>query len=324
MINPTFSVIIPAYNESKHIRKCIESVKANDNGKVNYEIIIVDNGSTDGTVEIISELGVNILIENTDGKRKSIGTLRNIGAGVSQEDILAFLDADMVVPDNWFQKAQEYYSNGYEGALGFIEKVPSSAGWVGQTWGNNYCSEDTKVRNVDFLPGRNIFVNRSIFAKIGGFNQTLITAEDKDFTFRVLRAGFKVISAPDISVIHLGYEKNLWEFLKKEFWRQGNTLALAKEWGFSLRSLRNPILSLWQIFALLALLPSIIFLNGHLTILLTIIWVLPSTLLTFSAGRLKKPFNSRLLFFFLTFLRWHISGVALFVQLFRGKPFRNG
>ena len=50
--NTFFSVIIPAYNEAAHIKRCIESVKANANEKLKSEIIVVDNGSTDGTIEI--------------------------------------------------------------------------------------------------------------------------------------------------------------------------------------------------------------------------------------------------------------------------------
>src|SRR3990170_6360515 len=119
MVKYDFSVIIPAYNEVCDISKCIKSVIANDSKYLIYEIIVVDNGSADGTVDIVKALGINI-IENIDGKRKNIGVLRNIGAGVSHGNILVFLDADMIVPYNWLQKAKEYFDNGFEGALGFV------------------------------------------------------------------------------------------------------------------------------------------------------------------------------------------------------------
>ena len=323
MADTYFTIIIPAYNEAEHIRRCIESLKTNDNKKIKYEIIVVDNGSTDGTVEIVRELGIRI-IENTEGQRKSIGTLRNIGARVSRSDILAFLDADIIVPDNLLQIAQKYFCDGFKGALGFIVNVPSSAGWVGRIWGNPLRLNRDKVINVDFLTGRNIFINRDVFERIQGFNEILITGEDKDLTFRVLRAGFRAISVPDVAVVHLGYDKSLWVFLKKEFWRQGSSLQLAKQWGFSFRTLRNPILSCWHILLLFMIILSILYSNIPFTLSLIFIWIFPSAFLTFSTVGLKRPFIFLLSLFFLTFLRWNISGLALFVQLLRGIPFRNG
>ena len=317
--NTFFSVIIPAYNEAAHIKKCIESVKANANEKLKFEIIVVDDGSTDGTIEIVKESGIKI-IENTEGIIKNISVLRNIGEKASQGMVLAFLDADMIVPGNWLKKANAHFYDGFEGAVGFAEKVPSSAGWVGKTWGNRLSLKHDKATNVDFLPGSNIFVNRHVFEMIGGFNETLRTAEDKDLTFRVLQAGFRVISVPDISVIHLGYEKNLWEFLRKEFWRQGSTLQLAKLWGFSFRTLRNPIMSFWHIFLFFAAILSISTLNSTFTPLLVLIWICPSILIALSSVGFKKSSSFLLPLFVLTFLRWHASGLALLTQFIRKMP----
>lgn len=317
--NTFFSVIIPAYNEAAHIKKCIESVKANANKKLEFEIIVVDNGLTDGTIEIVKDFDVKIT-ENTGGIGRNISALRNMGVRASQGHILAFLDADMSVPGNWLEKANAHFCDGFEGAVGFVEKVPSSAGWVGRMWGNHLSLKRDKAMNVDFLPGRNIFINRHVFEMIGGFNETLRTAEDKDLTFRVLQAGFRVISVPDIAVIHLGYEKNLWEFLKKEFWRQGNTLHLAKLWGFSFRTLRNPIMSFWHILLFFAVILSVSTLNSTFTPLLVLIWICPSMLIAFSSVGFIKPSSFLLPLFILTFLRWHASGLALLTQFIRKMP----
>jgi glycosyltransferase involved in cell wall biosynthesis len=317
--NTSFSVIIPVYDEAAHIKKCIESVKANANEKTKSEIIIVDNGSTDGTIEIVKESGIGI-IENTEGIRKNISVLRNMGAKASQGMVLAFLDADMIVPDNWLEKANAHFCDGFEGAVGFVEKAPSSAGWVGRVWGTHLSLKRDKAMNVDFLPGRNIFINRHVFEMIGGFNGTLRTAEDKDLTFRVLQAGFRVISVPDIAVIHLGYEKNLWEFLKKEFWRQGSTFQLAKLWGFSFRTLRNPIMSFWHISLFFAVIISIFTGISTYAPLLVSIWICPSMLIALSSVGSKKPSRFLLPLFVLTFLRWHASGLALLTQFIRKMP----
>jgi glycosyltransferase involved in cell wall biosynthesis len=317
MNNVIFSIIIPAYNAAPYIKKCIESIKSNDNVITPYEIVVVDNGSIDGTGQIVKGLGMQI-IENTEGKRKSIAALRNCGAKIARGNILVFLDADMIVPENWLQKANELFSHGFEGMLGFIEKTPPSAGWVGKVWGNPLRQNRNKTVSVDFLDGRNLFINRSAFEKTNGFNETLITAEDKDLTFRVLQAGFKAISVPDVSVIHLGYEKNLCEFMRKEFWRQGSTLQLARQWGFSLRTLKNPVLSLWHIIVPFTIVFSIIFFSKYTTLFLVFLWMFPSSLLMFFRVGSRNLFSFLLPLFFLTFLRWHVSGLSVIVQLIKG------
>jgi glycosyltransferase involved in cell wall biosynthesis len=311
-----FSVIIPSYNEAAHIQECIESVRTNDDTKVPYQIIIVDNGSRDGTVEIVKGLNTQI-IENTEGTRKTIGTLRNLGANQTKGDILAFLDGDMIVPANWLMKAREIFDNGFVGAMGFIESTPDSAGWVGKTWGNRFYQKLDKVRDVDFLTGRNIFINRIVFEQINGFNEILETSEDKDFTLRVLQSGYQAISVPDLTVIHLGYEKSLREFIKKEFWRQGNSLLLARIWNFSFRTLRNPLVSFWHVLCLFFISLSLYFLHSHIALLFIFMWISPSLLLTIKKVNLRSPLLFLLSFYFLTFLRWNISGLSLMRQIIK-------
>lgn len=318
----TVSVIIPAYNESANIGKCLESVVANVRSDFEVEIIVVDNGSTDGTLEIVRGFPVKV-IENREGQRKNIGVLRNLGAGGSRGSILAFLDADMVVPPNWLKKAKEYFDGGFTGALGFMEDIPVSAGWVGKTWGWRFSRQGDRAMEVDFLPGRNLFVNRHVFGKINGFDEDLITGEDKDLTLRVLQAGFRVISVPDISVIHLGYEKNLPEFLKKEFWRQGNTLRLAKKRHYSFRALRNPLLSSWHILMPSAIILSAVSLHALVTFFLVFLWLLPSVLITLSKVALKRGMIFFVHYYLLTFIRWHVAGLALVWQLIKGISFRE-
>lgn len=311
-----FSIIIPAYNAAPYIEKCIKSVEANDAKMTPYEIIVVDNGSTDGTPGIVKNLGVKI-VESPGGKRRSIAAMRNLGAEISQGTTLVFLDSDMTVPDNWLLKAHEYFSRGFDGMLGFIEKTPPEAGWVGRVWGEPRRPRCDRVMQVDLLDGRNLFVSRYLFEKIQGFNEALITAEDKDLTLRVIHAGFKAVSSPEVAVVHLGYEKTLREFIKKEFWRQRYTLHLARYWGFSFRTLKNPILSFLHVTMPVAIILSAMFLPAPVPFFGILLWILPSALITISKTGIKNPINYSLPFVFLTLLRWHVSGIALIVQVMK-------
>ena len=317
----TFSVIIPAYNEAANIRKCIRSVKESGRGEEILNLIVVDNGSTDSTLEIAKEEGLDV-IENTSRVRKTIAALRNSGGRRARGDVLVFLDADIVVPDNFFHRANGFFSGGFKGVLGFVERVPQDAGLLGKVWSECLFLKRSRLMEVDFLPGRNLFVNREVFEKINGFNESLTTCEDKDFTFRAIKAGFKVMSVPDTTYIHLGYEKSLWEFVKKEFWRQGSTLDFARLWNFSFRSLRNPMLSFWHIIFLLLFVSAVVFFKSAVVLTAAVLWLLPAVVITVRTG-VRRNAGFYFIGFVLEFLRWNISGVALVTQLLKGKPFRT-
>jgi glycosyltransferase involved in cell wall biosynthesis len=317
-----FSVIIPSFNEASQVRECIESVMGNKGEGIEYEIIIVDNDSTDGTQDIAKELKVKV-VENTEGERKSIAALRNVGAGAAAGSVLVFLDADMVVPNNWLASAKEFFNKGYEGAMGFVERAPSSAGWVGKTWGERLYLKHTEVTNVDFLAGRNIFINRHVFESICGFDEKFKTNEDKDLILRVLDAGYKAILVPRPIVTHLGCERNLMEFLKKEFWRQGSTYEFTKSRGYSFRTLRNPALSLWHISGLFFTVLSVFTFGTSTVAYLMFLWLLPSLLLTCRERAYNNGARFFLRLFLLTLLRWHVSGLALIIQIAKGMPWEK-
>ena len=98
-------MVIPAYNEEKHIGKCLDSA-INNSGNRFHEIIVVDNASTDRTSEIaMSFSGVKIIREKTKG----VMGARQRGVLESSGDIVAFVDADNIIPLGWFDTAQKEF-----------------------------------------------------------------------------------------------------------------------------------------------------------------------------------------------------------------------
>lgn len=92
----SYSVIIPAYNEEKYIEKCVRSI-LDMTGKKPDEVIVVDNGSTDGTAAIAKSLGVTVVTEAAKGPNHA----RQSGLHATKKDIVCFVDADCIVPQNW-------------------------------------------------------------------------------------------------------------------------------------------------------------------------------------------------------------------------------
>ncbi|MBS7648907.1 glycosyltransferase, partial [Candidatus Bathyarchaeota archaeon] len=92
--DPFVSIIIPAFNSEATIKDLLESLMLLDYSKDNLEIIIVDGGSTDRTMEIAKSYPVRIIVES----RKGINVARNAGVKSSKGEILVFTDSDCVIP----------------------------------------------------------------------------------------------------------------------------------------------------------------------------------------------------------------------------------
>jgi glycosyltransferase involved in cell wall biosynthesis len=315
MSDPTFSVIVPSYNEARAIDACLEAVRRQEPAVRCVDLIVADNGSTDGTVDIARRHGATV-IENRSGSRHSISALRNVGAQQARGDVLAFLDGDMVAPPEWLSRAEARYADGFEGALGFATIAPPDAGWVGRVWGSRFPAKADQAREVGFLTGRNLLVTRRAFDAVGGFDEELITGEDKDFSLRVRGAGHRVLWDPGVKLVHLGYEHGLAEFVRKEWWRQGHTLAVARAEGFTFRSLRNPLLSAWH--AAMAVGSGACLAGGAIGAcgVLFGLWAGPSLLFAAAEAR-RQGWRDFLPLFVLIWLRWTIAGAALVWQVVR-------
>ncbi len=310
-----FAVILPAYDEAAHIGAAIDSVLACERDGFDLEIVVVDNLSTDGTPDIAAARGARVIL-NTSGKRRTIAALRNEGARATSAPILAFLDADMLVPADWLRQAAERFALDATSALGFAERVPEGATWVGRVWGNRSEAPVTDLA-TDFLPGRNLLVTRAAFEAVGGFDEALVTCEDKDLTLRLVESGRHVFRSPATRVTHLGYERGIGEFVRKEFWRQSTTWAFARRHRFSWRTLRNPLLSLWHVLCAVGLAWALAAGSGGAAPAWAALWALPSVLFTLRDATSMRRRGDLPGVFALTLLRWNVSGAALIWQALR-------
>ena len=223
-----FSVIIPAKNEEANIGRCLDSINHVTWDKNSYEIIVVDNGSTDHTVDIAIEKGAQIYVK----PELTISGLRNFGALHASGEILAFIDADCTVISSWLEKASYYLIQKKVACFGSPPVVPDDATWVQKTW---FAVRKKKMDlcETDWLESMNMFVRREAFAASGGFNESLITCEDYDLSMRLKQYG-SIISDSSIVAVHHGEAATVRHFFRKELWRGKSNFAGMMQHGLTM------------------------------------------------------------------------------------------
>ncbi len=211
--NIKISVIIPAYNEEKYILVCLKSL-AQQTFR-NFEVIIVDNGSTDKTLSLVKNFRQIRKLKIIQEKSKCIGKIRQVGFEKAQGEILVSTDADAKFPKNWLANINDYLKNHPETVA------------VGGPY--SFFDEGSPIRILrkiitpfflfldNLLSGWkhhfaacNFAVRRDAFFKIGGFHKNLTFGEDIDLSFRLRKIG-KVDFVDSIFILTSArrYKKNL-------------------------------------------------------------------------------------------------------------------
>lgn len=190
-MNNLISVIIPTYNNAQFIRDAIDSVLSQT--YKNYEILVIDDGSTDNTKEII---------EKYNGKRikyiyqenKGLAAARNTGIKASTGELVAFLDSD----DMWLpEKLERQISiiNGFPnvGLVGCgYYGIDESGKRVKETKGRDYPDKELllnnlMMRNVVTGSGSGVLAKKECFNKAGLFDESFRSTEDRDMWYRILK-----------------------------------------------------------------------------------------------------------------------------------------
>lgn len=194
---PQVSVVVPAYNEEKSLPLCLVSLVNQD--FEDFELIVVDNGSTDKTSAVAREFGAKVIY----ARRKGVAHARQAGFLDAKGAIIATTDADTVVPRDWLNRiVREFRDDTSLVAVGGLYRFysgsplvkalfPRMAYWLWRI--------DRRVTGGWSLPGCNMAVAKEPFVNVSGFNIGLHLCEDAELAQR-LRAIGKVALKPDLVV----------------------------------------------------------------------------------------------------------------------------
>ncbi|MFI8223651.1 glycosyltransferase [Pseudomonas sp. NPDC085632] len=307
------SIVIPMFNEARHIgRTLLAAQKAAHAANVECELIVVDNGSSDQGPHIARQFGAQVLML----PGLLIGALRNRGTAIATGEWLAFIDADIEMPESWLKPLFDIEGSGQADVFALDLHTPAEAPWYATTWQKRTLRVSSQTSHaVTWLPSANLLMRRRWFDKVGGFNESLRTGEDKEFTLRLHEQGARLLSINDNVALHWGYEMNWREWMGKELWRQGSHLQLLRTHGFSLRLLRFPMLSLlvWVLdfLAISALLDGF----PHHAAIMVAITSLPGLVLSLRQSAKHHDIGLTLQLWGLHWVRLHLAGAAFILSL---------
>lgn len=201
MFQPSCSVVVCTYNRKDHLRECIEKLLALE--YCDYEIIIVDDGSTDGTAEYLKRIESEKVRVVRHSENKGVSSARNSGIKMAKKDIIAFTDDDCRVSSNWLSHLLDPFADGeIMFVIGRTEYIRE--GYVG------YFPERLVKNPFAHWPMvGNMAYRKKVFSEIGFFNEKDFrnVNEDTEMGIRAVVHGFKFARALNAVVFH---ENAIW------------------------------------------------------------------------------------------------------------------
>lgn len=202
------SVVIPFYNEADEILSCLEAF-ARQTYEGQFELILVDNGSTDDSVAQVksfSQAHPALAARLVHEARRGVAAASQAGFGAARYTVIARTDADTIVDPGWLEAIACHFQDGQVAALcghvGFREPTPLQRWLFLESLIEFHQRLHLRLRKPHFW-GFNFAVRQEIFHRAGGFNTKLRLAEDLDLGLRiqrVLRPGERIVYAPEMRV----------------------------------------------------------------------------------------------------------------------------
>lgn len=203
---PFVSVIVPTYNRKAWLKECLDSLLTQTYPKHKYEILIVDDGSSDGTKELFSNYtSITILSQKNQGPAAA----RNLGLSAAQGELIAFTDDDCIPSKDWIEQGitalHQKKLDGIEGLTTTDKEKISPLSVITYTYhGGGFMT-------------CNCFYTRKALDAVGGFSaqSNMRFREDTDLAWRIMDAGFQIGFDERPRVFHRVVKLTPWQYVKK-------------------------------------------------------------------------------------------------------------
>ncbi|MFN0059669.1 MAG: glycosyltransferase family 2 protein [Planctomycetota bacterium] len=206
------SVVVPVRNNRDGLARCVAALRAQS---IALEIIVVDDGSSDGGADVARALGAIVL--DTDGR--GAAAARNCGVRAARGAQVLFTDSDCVPAPNWAARLLGALGAGVIASKGVYASRQGSATaqFVQLEYEERYRRMQRRGGDIDFLDTYSLAVDRAALCAIGGFDERFrgASVEDQEMSFRLLARG-RFVFVPDAVVEHQ-HAATLWHYARKKF-----------------------------------------------------------------------------------------------------------
>jgi cellulose synthase/poly-beta-1,6-N-acetylglucosamine synthase-like glycosyltransferase len=229
---PAVSVVIPVLNCEQEVAGCMDALEKQSYPRERLEVIVADNGSSDGTVEKLNDLNVRYVVQPKQGRSCAL----NAGLNESHGEIICTTDISCRPHPDWIEKVVACFEDPEVGCVaGEISQIPTVSNWaIRFQQRNNYMSpmHAFNRRRAPFFPfadGANASFRRSVFEEIGDFDESFFKAADVEICYRMfVLTDYKIVFSRNCLVAEPG-EPDLKSLLRQRFkMGMGKTLMLAK------------------------------------------------------------------------------------------------
>ena len=198
------SVIIPVYNDSERLNKCLEALENQTYPKDLYEIVVVDNNSEEDIKSIVKQFNQTRI---THESRRGSYAARNKGISIAKGKIFGFTDSDCIPAADWIEKGVEKLMQTpncglVAGEVQLFFKNPENPTVFEVYDKMNFLRQKHYIERYQFGATANVFTFRDIFEDVGLFNSELKSGGDSDWGKRVFAAGYKQVYADNVVVAH--------------------------------------------------------------------------------------------------------------------------
>lgn len=212
-ILPSVSIVVPVYNGELTIGKCLKSIMSLEYPADKVEVIVVDDGSTDKTVDIIKEFPVKVV----QIKHSGYPSAMNNGIKVASGEIIVNIDSDTYPREDWLIKVVGEFRDPKVGiASGYVATVPTSSFWAklsGFECEDRYDRIESKY--VDFITSTCTAYRKELFIKVGLFDEKIPWNCDEELAHRAVKADWKIVLRKDAILYH-----DWSPSFVKSFWKQ--------------------------------------------------------------------------------------------------------
>ena len=209
------SVIVPARNAARYVPRLVEAFRAQTVSADTFELLIVDDFSSDGTRELVEASGLARLVAAP--RHVGVYAARNLGIDAARADTLAFTDADCIPARDWIDRGLDALDRtGADVIAGRFESPIDSrlTGAALVDLSHNYDQE--RYVGEGHSAGGNTWLRRRVVDSVGPFDASLLSGGDTELVRRAVGAGFRLEYAPDVVVTHHPNAR-AWTLVRRSF-----------------------------------------------------------------------------------------------------------